>query len=107
MGVFQQPVGGIIINKPIPFVNEYYYNLLPFFPYSAKLSALTDCVVIPICHCERPKGACLHAEVRVSVRRRGNLFIFTPREIASVVSLPRNDITTQSLKRKKLPVKSL
>jgi len=22
-----------------------------------------DCVTIPICHCERPKGACLHTEV--------------------------------------------
>ena len=44
-----------------------------------------DCVAITLCHCERPKGACLHAVVpafaEAASRRQ---------------ALPRNDIATKS-----------
>jgi hypothetical protein len=90
-------------------------------PPLTYLSSLGDCVTIPLCHWERPKGACLHAEVpasyvtlltdSVTARRRGNPtkplrgqspwqsheFLRFAQDKASVVSLPRNDIMTQSL----------
>ena len=46
-------------------------------------AGLPDCVAILLCHYETP------------LRRRGNLMYSLTYEIASVVSLPRNDITTQ------------
>ena len=47
-------------------------------------AGLPDCVAILLCHYETP------------LRRRGNLIYSGTCEIASVVSLPRNDITTKS-----------
>jgi len=44
----------------LPFILSLIFFLSP----RRILVPKADCLVTPLCHCERPKGACLHAEVR-------------------------------------------
>ena len=63
-------------------VRKLGINFLPFLP------PVGDCLVIPFGHCERP---------RLSGRAWQSNYFSISYELASVVSLLRNDITTQSL----------